>query len=163
MKKKIAATRGTTNVFADLKYVNPEEMLAKAQLVSRISDLIKQRRLTQSDAAALLGIDQPNVSRLLRGQLGGFSYERLLKFLSALGWDVEIVVKRSGRARRHTHEEDRAREAPGCWHVIERFDYFMSCISFFILAWAVWHSALDRYSQPLPLQLFCPLQALVAL
>jgi predicted XRE-type DNA-binding protein len=102
MKKKISATRGTTNVFADLGYANSEEMLAKAQLVSRISDIIKQRRLTQSDAATLLGIDQPNVSRLLRGQLGGFSYERLLKFLNALGWDVEIVVKRPGRARRHT-------------------------------------------------------------
>ena len=102
MKKKIAATRGTTNVFADLGYANSEEMLAKAQLVSRISGIIKQRRLTQGDAATLLGIDQPNVSRLLRGQLGGFSYERLLKFLNALGWDVEIVVKRPGRARRHT-------------------------------------------------------------
>ena len=101
MKKKIAATRGTTNVFADLGLANPEEMLAKAQLVSRISDLIKQRRLTQSDAATLLGIDQPNVSRLLHGQLSGFSYERLLKFLNVLGCDIEIVVKRSGRARRH--------------------------------------------------------------
>jgi predicted XRE-type DNA-binding protein len=101
MKKKIAATRGPTTVFADLGYANPEEMLAKAQLVSRISDLIKQRRLTQGDAATLLGIDQPNVSRLLRGQLSGFSYERLLKFLNALGCDIEIVVKRSGRARRH--------------------------------------------------------------
>lgn len=100
MKKKIAVTRGITNVFADLGYANSEEMLAKAQLVSRISDLIKQRRLTQSAAAVLLEIDQPNVSRLLRGQLGGFSYERLLKFLNALGCDVEIVVKRPGRARR---------------------------------------------------------------
>ncbi len=100
MKKKIAVTRGSTNVFADLGYANSEEMLAKAQLVSRISDLIKQRRLTQSDAATLLEIDQPNVSRLLRGQLGGFSYERLLKFLNALGCDIEIIVKRPGRARR---------------------------------------------------------------
>ena len=100
MRKKIAVTRGSTNVFADLGYANSEEMLAKAQLVSRISDLIKQRRLTQSDAATLLEIDQPNVSRLLRGQLGGFSYERLLKFLNALGCDAEIVVKRPGRARR---------------------------------------------------------------
>jgi predicted XRE-type DNA-binding protein len=100
MKKAVAATRGSTNVFADLGYANSEEMLAKAKLVSRISDLIKQRRLTQGDAATLLGIDQPNVSRLLRGQLGGFSYERLLKFLNALGCDVEIVVKRPGRVRR---------------------------------------------------------------
>ncbi len=108
MKKKIAATRGSTNVFADLGLADPEEALAKAQLVSRISDLIKQRRLTQRDAAALLGIDQPNVSRLLRGQLSGFSYERLLRFLNALGCDVEIVVKRSGRTRRHAHITVRA-------------------------------------------------------
>lgn len=101
MKKKIVLTRGSANVFADLGYVNSEEMLAKAQMVSRISDLTKQRRLTQSGAATLLGVDQPNVSRLLRGQLGGFSYERLLKFLNALGCDIEIVVKRSGRTRRH--------------------------------------------------------------
>jgi len=99
--KKIAVTRGSMNVFADLRYANSGEMLAKAQLVSRISDLIKQRRLTQSEAATLLGVDQPNVSRLLRGQLGGFSYERLLKFLNALGCDIEIVVKRPGRTRRH--------------------------------------------------------------
>ncbi len=100
MKKKIAATRGSTNVFADLGYANSGEMLAKAKLVNRISDIIKQRRITQGDAAVLLGIDQPNVSRLLRGQLSGFSCERLLKFLNALGCDVEIVVKRPGRARR---------------------------------------------------------------
>lgn len=101
MKKKIAATRGSTNVFADLGFANPEEALAKAQLMSRIGDLIKQRRLTQRDAALMLGIDQPNVSRLLRGQLSGFSYERLLKFLNVLGCDIEIVVRRSGRMRRH--------------------------------------------------------------
>lgn len=99
MKKKISATRGSTNVFADLGYANPEEMLAKAQLVSRISDLIKQRHLTQSEAATLLGIDQPKVSRLLRGQLSGFSYERLLKFLNVLGCDIEIIIKRPGRVR----------------------------------------------------------------
>ncbi|MBI5613098.1 MAG: XRE family transcriptional regulator [Gammaproteobacteria bacterium] len=100
MKKKIAVTRGSTNVFADLEYADSEEMLAKAQLVSRISDLIQQRRLTQRETATLLGVGQPNVSRLLRGQLGGFSYERLLKFLNALGCDIEIIVKRPGRAHR---------------------------------------------------------------
>ena len=99
MKKKVAETRGSTNVFADLGYANPEEMLAKAQLVSRISEIVKQRRLTQSDTAALFGIDQPKVSRLLRGQLSGFSYERLLKFLNALGCDIEIIIKRPGRVR----------------------------------------------------------------
>lgn len=100
MRKKIRATRGSSNVFADLGFANPDQALAKAQLVSRISDIMKERRLTQRDAAALFGIDQPNVSRLLRGHLSGFSYERLLKFLNALGCDVEIVVRRAGRARR---------------------------------------------------------------
>ncbi len=100
MKKKIAVTRGSTNVFADLGYANSEEMLAKAQLVSRISDLVQQRRLNQRETATLFGVDQPKVSRLLRGQLGGFSYERLLKFLNSLGCDVEIVVKQPGRKRR---------------------------------------------------------------
>ncbi len=103
MRRKIRATRGSTNVFADLGFANPEQALAKAELVSRISDIMKERHLTQREAAALFGIDQPNVSRLLRGQLSGFSYERLLKFLNALGCDIEIVVKKAGRARRPAH------------------------------------------------------------
>lgn len=100
MRKKITATRGSTNVFADLGYANSAEMLAKAQLVGRISELIERRGLTQIEAATLLGIGQPNVSRLLRGQLGGFSYERLLKFLNLLGCNIEIIIRRPGRAGR---------------------------------------------------------------
>mgnify|MGYP001572707158 CR=1 FL=1 len=74
MRKKVPVTVGTTNVFADLGYRNPAEALAKAQLASRIADALKAQALTQAEAAALLGVDQPKVSSLLRCQLRGFSY-----------------------------------------------------------------------------------------
>jgi predicted XRE-type DNA-binding protein len=88
-------------VFADLGLPNPEDRLAKAELARRISEIIAERRLTQLDAAALLGIDQPKVSALVRGRLGGFSLERLMRFLNVLGRDVEIVVKPKPKGRRH--------------------------------------------------------------
>src|SRR3954470_2109430 len=90
------------NVFADLGLKNPEELLAKAQLVQRIADIIAERKLTQARAAKLLGIDQPKVSALLRGKLDGFSTDRLFRFLNALGRDVEIVI----RPARHDGEAD---------------------------------------------------------
>lgn len=86
------------NVFADLGLDAPEEELAKAELTAKIAEIIEAKGLTQAVAARLLGVDQPKVSALLRGKLTGFSTERLIRFLNALGRDVEIVVK--GRARR---------------------------------------------------------------
>jgi predicted XRE-type DNA-binding protein len=88
------------NVFADLGVTEPEEALAKAELARRISAIIKQRHLTQQQAADLLGIDQPKVSALLHGRLTGFSTGRLLRFLNALGRDVDIVIRRKPRSRR---------------------------------------------------------------
>jgi predicted XRE-type DNA-binding protein len=93
------------NVFADIGLPNPEEYLIKAELTRQIAREIKRRRLTQARAADLLGIDQPKVSALLRGRLDGFSVERLLRFLTRLGQDVDIVVRRpaeSGREGRVT-------------------------------------------------------------
>ena len=81
------------NVFADLGLPNPEERLVKAELASKISSLIDQKQLTQRSAAEILGIDQPKVSALTRGRLSGFPITRLLRFLNALGNDVEIIVK----------------------------------------------------------------------
>ena len=92
MRKKIPVTIGSTNVYADLGYRNPDEALAKAQLAAHIGEIIEARELTQIAAAELLGIDQPKISALKRGRLRGFSYERLLKLLTDLGCDVEIVV-----------------------------------------------------------------------
>lgn len=93
MTEEIKVQASSGNVFADLDLPNPEEMLIKAELVRRISEIINQRNLTQVEAAELLGIDQPKVSALMRGKLNGFSTTRLFRFLNALGNDVEIVVK----------------------------------------------------------------------
>ena len=100
-KSPIAVTPGSGNVFADIGVREPEEELAKAQLASRIRDIIRQRRLTQVAAATLLRIDQPKVSALLNGRLTSFSSERLMRLLTRLGQDVEIVVRTTPRDRQH--------------------------------------------------------------
>jgi predicted XRE-type DNA-binding protein len=86
-------TSGSGNVYADLGYENPEEMLLKAHLIMLLSKAIKAKGLNQYQAAELLGIDQPKVSALVRGQFRGYSLERLFKFLNALDLDVEVTVK----------------------------------------------------------------------
>lgn len=101
MSKKIQVEEGSGNVFADIGLPGPEDRLAKADLAIRISDAIRALRLTQTQAARTLRIDQPKISRLLRGQLSGFSTERLMRFLTLLGRDVEITVKPASRSRRH--------------------------------------------------------------
>jgi predicted XRE-type DNA-binding protein len=98
--ERIPVIRSTGNVFADLGLPNPEERLVKAKLALEIGRILKRRRLTQQAAAALMGIDQPKVSHLLHGRLAGFSTGRLLGFLTALGRDVEIVLRTLPRRRR---------------------------------------------------------------
>jgi predicted XRE-type DNA-binding protein len=85
--------RGNLNVFKDLGLPNAEEHFIKAQLVFKIDTLMKECDLKQIEAAVLLGIKQPDVSKMLRGAFRQFSVERLLHFLVALDQDVEIVVK----------------------------------------------------------------------
>jgi predicted XRE-type DNA-binding protein len=87
------------NVFADLEIEDSEEYMAKSELAAEILRIVQRRRLTQAEAAKLLGIRQPKVSELLRGRLGGFSTERLLRFITRLGYNVEIKVS---KARPHT-------------------------------------------------------------
>ena len=89
--REIEASSG--NVFADLDLPNPEESLAKAALARRLCAIVAERKLTQARAAAILGIDQPKISALIRGKLDGFSTDRLFRFLNALGQDVEIVIR----------------------------------------------------------------------
>jgi predicted XRE-type DNA-binding protein len=84
---------GSRNVFKDLGVPNAEEHLVKAQLVYKIDTIIKERRLKQAETADILGIKQPDVSKMLRGEFRQFSVERLLRFLVALDQDVEIVVR----------------------------------------------------------------------
>ena len=93
MRKKIAYEESSGNVFADIGLPNAEEHLIKAQLVFKIDTLLRVRRLKQVDAAKLLGVAQPDISKMLRGDFRQFSVERLMRFLVALGQDVDIVVK----------------------------------------------------------------------
>ncbi|MEQ1693702.1 MAG: helix-turn-helix transcriptional regulator [Gemmatimonas sp.] len=96
----VPVTRGSGNVYADLGFANPAEELAKAQLALMIDQAIQERGLTQRAAATLMGVDQPKVSHMLHGRLGGFSTQRLMEFLMALGRDVEIVVRQAPRSRK---------------------------------------------------------------
>jgi len=91
---------GSGNVFEDLRVPDSGEALAKAELAAQIVSAIAERGLTQARAAALLRVDQADVSDLVRGKLKGFSTDRLLRFLNALGRDIEIVVRVRARQRR---------------------------------------------------------------
>ncbi len=95
--------RGSTNVYADLGMADAEEMLVKAQLATKIGDIIRRRKLTQIQAAELLGITQPKLSGLLRGQFRGVSETKMLECLTRLGRDVKIVVKAAPRSRTEGH------------------------------------------------------------
>ena len=92
-------TISSGNVFADLGLAKPDDLLAKAELTSKIVEEIRRRRLTQGQAAEILGVDQPKISALKQGKLSGFSIERLMRFLLLLGRDIEIAVKEKPRSR----------------------------------------------------------------
>lgn len=96
-RRGIAVEKSSGNVYADLGYADSEDMLVKAQIVAKIAEIIEQRRLTQEQAAKILRLTQPKISRLLRGQFRGVSERRLLRCLTRLGRDVQIVVKPSAR------------------------------------------------------------------
>lgn len=96
-------TPSSGNAYADLSYENPEEMLLKAHLVMRLSQAIKAKGLNQYQAAEVLGIDQPKISALVRGQFRGYSLERLFKFLNAFDLDVEVNVKSKPEDREHSY------------------------------------------------------------
>ena len=86
------STKSSGNVFADLELPNPELLLAKADLVVAIIRTIRERELTQKQAAELMGIDQPKISALLRGQTRGYTLDRLFKLLVRLGCHIDLQV-----------------------------------------------------------------------
>jgi predicted XRE-type DNA-binding protein len=88
---------GSGNVFSDLGLSEPDERLAKAELAHKICLLIKAKKLTQTQAAQCLGVDQPKVSALMRGRLMDFSTERLFRFINRLDSDVLIVIRPTER------------------------------------------------------------------
>jgi predicted XRE-type DNA-binding protein len=87
------------NVFADMGLEDADELGTKARLGAAINRIVERRGLTQAEVATALQINQPKVSALLHYKLEGFSVERLMRFLVALGQDVEIVVKEKPRTR----------------------------------------------------------------
>lgn len=93
MIARIRHERSSGNVFSDIGLPNPDEHLIKAKLVFKIDTLLREQGLKQVEAAERLGVKQPDVSKLLNGDFRQFSVERLMRFLVALGQDVEIVVK----------------------------------------------------------------------
>jgi predicted XRE-type DNA-binding protein len=97
--REISVEKSSGNVYADLGYADSEDMLLKAQIVAKIAEIIEQRQLTQGQAAEILGLTQPKISRLLRGQFRGVSERRLLRCLTTLGRDVQIVVRQTPRRR----------------------------------------------------------------
>ena len=86
----IPIERGSGNVFADLGLPDADAHLVKAELISRIDDIVRARGITQTEAARLLGLSQPDVSRLFRGDFREYSLERLFRLLTTLGQELSL-------------------------------------------------------------------------
>lgn len=97
--KREAVDAGTGNVFADLGFADSDERRLRVQLAMQLNELIAARPLTQAQVAALFGIPQPHVSELRNYKLTRFSSERLLRFLTQLDRDVQIVIRPKARGR----------------------------------------------------------------
>lgn len=91
-KAPIVFEEGSGNVYADLGFPDAEEMRVKARLANKISQIIKARKWTQTEAAKVLGLSQPKLSNLLRGNFQGISETKMMECLNSLGRDVRIVI-----------------------------------------------------------------------
>ena len=100
VERREPVTRGTGNVFADLGLPDADERQAKLRLAYALNQVLEARKLSQADAAKVLGVSQPKVSALRHYKLAGFSVERLMNLLTALDQDVEIVIRRKPRSRK---------------------------------------------------------------
>jgi predicted XRE-type DNA-binding protein len=96
-KQDASIRRGTGNVFADLGFPDAETHLLKAELMSRVQDILEERQLTQTEAAKITGVSQPDLSRMLKGRFRDVSVERIMRMLTKLGCEVDIIVKRANR------------------------------------------------------------------
>ena len=94
----IEIERGSTNVYADLGLPDAEEMLIKAKLAAKIAEILAARGWTQQQAGQILGLPQPKLSKMLRGQFRGISEAKMLDCLNRLGRDIQIVIGGEGPA-----------------------------------------------------------------
>ena len=99
-ERRETITRGTKNLFEDLGFSDAAERQAKLRLAYALNQVLEARKLSQADAAKVLGVTQPKVSALRHYKLAGFSVERLMNLLTALDQDVEIVIRRKPRSRK---------------------------------------------------------------
>ncbi len=99
--RSVPVEQGSGNVYADLGYADSQGMLVKAQLAAKVAEIVHRRGLTQARAAEILGLTQPKVSAMLRGQFRGISEHRLLECLIRLGRDVHIVIRPTPGRRPH--------------------------------------------------------------
>jgi len=99
-ERRQAITRGTGNVFADLGFPDAVGRQAKLHLAYALNQVLNERKLSQADAATVLGVTQPKVSALRHYKLAGYSVERLMNLLTALDQDVEIVIRRKPHSRK---------------------------------------------------------------
>lgn len=95
--------KSSGNVYADLEGADANEMQVKARLATKIGEIIKHRHLTQQQAADILGMTQPKLSNMLRGQFRGISEAKMLDCLNRLGRDVQIIVRKASRTRAGGH------------------------------------------------------------
>ena len=111
---RATVTKGSGNVFRDLGFSEQKsaELILKSSLLQALQETIKGRGWKQVEAANQLGIDQAKVSKLLAGQMAGFSIERLVHFLSLLGQDVEVAVRKAPRGRRYGTVRARTTKQP---------------------------------------------------
>jgi predicted XRE-type DNA-binding protein len=98
--KSAGHRRGTTKVYADLGYKSAGEMLVKAKLVTTITEILAERGYTQTKSAALLGVPQPKLSKMLRGQFRGVSERKMMDCLTILGRDIDIVDRTAPKGKR---------------------------------------------------------------
>ena len=94
-KKAIDYEIGSSNVFKDLGFPDADDLLARSQMIMAINDIAKERGLTQAEFAKITELGQPDVSRLLRGDLNRFSTDRVMQVLNRLGRDIEGIARRS--------------------------------------------------------------------
>lgn len=91
--------KGSANIFEDLGLPDTAEMQVKATLAAKIGEILKHRHLTQAQAAEILGMPQPKLSNMLRGQFRGISEAKMLECMNRLGRDVQIVVRKPSRSK----------------------------------------------------------------
>jgi predicted XRE-type DNA-binding protein len=103
MTRKPVSTRSSGNPFADLGMADADVRLAKAKLAQKITAVMRERAHTQAQIAEKLGVDQPRVSRLVRGQLKDFSIDKLMAFVNRLNMDIEINVMPNPEPARRAH------------------------------------------------------------